>query len=325
MSWSHGWDAICSNLILKKTEFIIFASKKSPGYNMTPSLPWHLWDINISSYVRSLGVIFDSALSFAKHIDYIFKSCNFYIKNIGRIRQFLSKKACEMLVVALVTSRLDYCNSLLNGLSQTHILRLQRVETLPHVWSVVLRSLSTFRHLSSLFTGFPLCSGRVSNFYALYFELCMALAPFIFRRVDLSLPPHMLIAFWKKKPSPFHVMPKLCADVIVGQEFLKRHDSITFVMNGPEESLTINTPMTAEPKRLSVAAAKLEAPRLFEFLSPTPRPWLPSLDVIIKKIKRSSTSRKNSWHAWLPRFVPASETRPAKAAAVVRLTSAAYS
>ena len=70
----------------------------------------------------------------------------------------------------------------------------------------------------------------------------------------------------------FHVMPKLCADLIVGQEFLKRHASITFVMNGPEESLTINTPMTAEPKRLSVAAAKLEAPRLFEFLSPDAKP-----------------------------------------------------
>ena len=70
----------------------------------------------------------------------------------------------------------------------------------------------------------------------------------------------------------FHVMPKLCADVIVGQEFLKRHASITFVMNGPEESLTIKTPMTAEPQRLSVAAAKLEAPRLFEFLSPDAKP-----------------------------------------------------
>ena len=102
----------------EKTEFIIFASKKSPGRNITPSLSWHLRDINISSHVRSLGVIFDSALSFAKHIDYIIKSCNFYIRNIGRIRQFLSKKACEMLVVALVTSRLDYCKSLLNGLSQ---------------------------------------------------------------------------------------------------------------------------------------------------------------------------------------------------------------
>jgi len=120
----------CSMLKLnsEKTEFIIFASKKSPGRNLTPSLPWHLRDINISSHVRYLGVIFDSALSFAKHIDYIIKSSNFYIRNIGRIRQFLSKKACEMLVVVLVTSRLDHCNSLINGLSQTHVLRLQRVQ-----------------------------------------------------------------------------------------------------------------------------------------------------------------------------------------------------
>ena len=53
----------------EKTEFIIFASKKSPGRNITQPLPWHLRDTNISSHVRSLGVIFDSALSFSKHID----------------------------------------------------------------------------------------------------------------------------------------------------------------------------------------------------------------------------------------------------------------
>ena len=82
----------------EKTEFIIFASKKYPGRYMTPSLPWHLRDINISSYVRSLGVIFDSALSFAKHIDYIIKSCNFYIRKIGRIRQFPKKPVRSLLL-----------------------------------------------------------------------------------------------------------------------------------------------------------------------------------------------------------------------------------
>jgi len=43
-------------------------------------------------------------------------------------------------------------------------------------------------------------------------------------------------------------------------------------MNGPEESLTINTLVTADPIPLSVAAAKLEVPRLFEFLSPDAKP-----------------------------------------------------
>ena len=114
----------------EKTEFIIFASKKSPGRTMTPSLPWHLRDINISSHVRSLGVIFDSALPFAKHTDYIIKSCNFYIKNIALIRQFLSKKACEKLVVAFVTPPLDYCNSLLN---KRTCCDYSVCRTLPHV------------------------------------------------------------------------------------------------------------------------------------------------------------------------------------------------
>ena len=112
---------------------------------MTPSLPWDLRDINISSYIRSLGVILDSALSFAKHIDCIIKSCNFYIRNIGRIRQFLSIKACEMRVVVLVTSCLDYCNSLLNGLSKTHMLRLQRVQ---NTTARLIGRIKKFEHIS---------------------------------------------------------------------------------------------------------------------------------------------------------------------------------
>ena len=69
----------------------------------------------------------------AKHIDYIIKSCNFYIRNIGRIRQFLSKNACEMLVVALVTSRLDYCNSLLTVCHKRTCCDYNAFKTLPHV------------------------------------------------------------------------------------------------------------------------------------------------------------------------------------------------
>ena len=157
---------------------------------MIRSLPWHLRDINISSHLRSLGVIFYSALSFAKHIYCVIKSCNFCIRNIGRIRQFLSKKACEMLVVALVTSRLDYCNSLLNGLSQTHMLRLQRVQ---NTAARLICRIKKFDHfLTSLQSlhCFPLCLGRVSNFYALYFELCVALAPFIFKSGSVLTAPH---------------------------------------------------------------------------------------------------------------------------------------
>jgi len=174
----------------EKTEFVIFASKKSLGRNMTPSLPWHLRDINISSYVRSLGVIFDSTLSFAKHIDYIIKSCNFSIRNTGRIQQYLSKKACERLV-ALVTSRLDYCYSLLNGLSLTHMLRLQRVQnTAAHL----ICRIKKFEHIST--------SLQSLHWLPVVFQTSLhCISSFAWRwpplssGVDLSLPPHTLIAF----------------------------------------------------------------------------------------------------------------------------------
>jgi len=174
----------------EKTKFIIFASKKSLGRNMTPPLPWHLRDINISSCVWSLGVIFDSILSFAKHIDYIVKSCNFYIRNIGRIQQFLSKKACESLV-ALVTSRLDYCYSLLNGLSQTHMLRLQRVQ------NTAAHSICRIKKFENISTSF-----QSLHWLPVVFQASMhCISSFAWRwpplssGVDLSLPPHTLIAF----------------------------------------------------------------------------------------------------------------------------------
>jgi len=63
----------------------------------------------------------------------------------------------------------------------------------------------------------------------------------------------------------FSVIKNLCSDAIVGLEFLKLHSSVIFMMNGPEEALTIPPLKT---QQLSVTAARLGSPRLFEFLLP---------------------------------------------------------
>ena len=52
----------------------------------------------------------------------------FYLHNIRRIRKFVSVESTKLLVHALVTSRIDYCNSLLYGLPQTQLSKLQRVQ-----------------------------------------------------------------------------------------------------------------------------------------------------------------------------------------------------
>ena len=52
----------------------------------------------------------------------------YHIRNIGKVRQYITNDACKILVQALVTSHLDYGNALLQGLPQVLIERLQRIQ-----------------------------------------------------------------------------------------------------------------------------------------------------------------------------------------------------
>ena len=70
----------------------------------------------------------DSGLTMEKQVNAISKSCFYHIRNIGKIKQYITNDACKILVQALVTSRLDYGNALLQGLPQVLIERLQRIQ-----------------------------------------------------------------------------------------------------------------------------------------------------------------------------------------------------
>ena len=68
---------------------------------------------------------FDPAFSFKKHVSNISRSAFFYIRDLRRIRIHLNKATAISLANALVSSRLDYCNSLLFGCSQKNMYRVQ--------------------------------------------------------------------------------------------------------------------------------------------------------------------------------------------------------
>lgn len=81
-----------------------------------------------SSDVRNLGVIFDQDLSFTSHIKNVSRTAFFHLRNIAKIRNFLSFTDAERIIHAFVTSRLDYCNSLLSGCPNSSVRILQLVQ-----------------------------------------------------------------------------------------------------------------------------------------------------------------------------------------------------
>ena len=78
--------------------------------------------------VRNLGVIHDSGMTMQAQVAQIVKSCYHQIRNIGQIRSSITDEAWKTLVHALVIARLDYAKSLLYGLPQTTLQRLQRLQ-----------------------------------------------------------------------------------------------------------------------------------------------------------------------------------------------------
>lgn len=84
--------------------------------------------ITPSSSVRDLGAWFDQNMSMEEHVKKMCSTSFYYLYNIRRIRKYLTMEATTSLVHAFVTSRIDFCNSLLYGMPNTLINKVQRIQ-----------------------------------------------------------------------------------------------------------------------------------------------------------------------------------------------------
>ncbi len=113
-----------------KSELVLFGSKR-----MLSKINHEQCQIRIGNcYVkpaqtaRNLGVIFYANLTFNNHISYVSQSVRFQLRNLSFIRKYLSPSAAESLIHALISSRIDFSNSLFGNLPQKEVNRLQRLQ-----------------------------------------------------------------------------------------------------------------------------------------------------------------------------------------------------
>ena len=113
----------------EKTEFIVFGSK-SQRQKLSSYFPVSIFGslIHPVDSVRNLGVWFDAEFSFSEHVKRTCKACFLQMRDLRRIRQYLTAEVAVLVANALVSSRLDYCNPLFRSLSCLNLHKLQSIQ-----------------------------------------------------------------------------------------------------------------------------------------------------------------------------------------------------
>jgi hypothetical protein len=130
-----------------KTDLIMFSSPYRPRPLLyVLSVSGHA--VECSSLIENIGVSFKESLSFVPHITATCKAAFFHLRNISRIRKFLTEDAAKTIIHSLVTSKLDYCNSILYGQPKYAIGRLQYVQNCA---ARIIYQCKKYEHVTTLF------------------------------------------------------------------------------------------------------------------------------------------------------------------------------
>ena len=111
-----------------KTEFIVIETRQQLCNLQACAISVGHDTITASTQVKNLGCWLESHLSMSKHVTSVCKSAFYHLHNIRPIKNYLSWENLLTLVHAFITSRLDYCNSLVCGVPKDQISKLERVQ-----------------------------------------------------------------------------------------------------------------------------------------------------------------------------------------------------
>jgi hypothetical protein len=129
LDYVHAWlSTNCLVVNPSKTEYLVIGTKQQRTKLLSTSLNFKDTVLSPTHVVRNLGVMFDSDMTLTKHISSVSSSSYYIIRQIRQIRSSLDRNSCILVANALVSSKLDFCNSLYYNLPQSSIHRLQLIQ-----------------------------------------------------------------------------------------------------------------------------------------------------------------------------------------------------
>ena len=111
----------------EKTDAVLFGTyQSSKSLSNTSNINVAGTSVALSDKVKVLGVTLDRHLTFDRNIVQVCRSSHFHTRALRHTRNVISNDTAKSVAQALVSSRLDYANSILFGVSKQNITKLQR-------------------------------------------------------------------------------------------------------------------------------------------------------------------------------------------------------
>ena len=116
-----------------KTEFIVIGDDQIRS-SVKSSFPLSLLGNTMepAALVKILGVILDAENSMQRHVANLCHISYYHLRELPRVRRYLNHETTVTVVNTSVSSRLDYCNSLLYN-TKRHIVADYREFKMPYV------------------------------------------------------------------------------------------------------------------------------------------------------------------------------------------------
>lgn len=119
-----------------KTEFLVVGSVYARSVPEIESVQVGGVSVDAVESARNIGMVMDKGLTMKQHIASVCKAAYAQLRNIALIRRYITQEATATLIQSLVISRLDSMNSLLYGMPDTELNKLQRIQN--HAAKVVM-------------------------------------------------------------------------------------------------------------------------------------------------------------------------------------------
>jgi len=178
-----------------KTQLVWLGTRQQLAKLITTELPLLSVLIKPSSAVLDLGVNIDGQLTMADHVAMLRRSCLFQLCQLRMVTSSLTLESAKTLVHAFVSSRLDYCNSLLYGIADGLLTKLQTVQ---NAAARVVTGTRKFDHITPVLRQLywlPVCQRITFKLAMITFKCLYGLAPSYL--ADVCTPVSSVVGRWQ--------------------------------------------------------------------------------------------------------------------------------